>query len=118
MLKKRYLLLIMIFCLFFISTANAEKINGTISDDSQLSVMDENINNLSLTNEPNDDDFRGTEVDSKLESSNAIYFDASAKSNGDGSKSNPYKNIHRMLLSSAVKTQCSNLSYQTNTILK
>ena len=63
-----------------VDEGNAEKINGTISDDSQLSVMDENINNLSLTNGPNTDDFRGTEVDSKLESSNAIYFDASAKS--------------------------------------
>ncbi|WP_405310334.1 C1 family peptidase [Methanobrevibacter sp.] len=114
MLKKRYFLLIMIFCLFFISTANAEEINGTISDDSQLSVVDENVNHLPLTNESNADDFTGTEVDSKLESSNAIYFDASAKSNGDGSKSNPYKNINQNTLNKYTNSANTLTAYFAN----
>ena len=112
LLKKRYLFFIMIIFLFIISAVNAEEIDNNV-EDNQLSVdidatyqISNFENNLSLTNgkdnneKTSDEILSNSNMDSNLIGVDEIeiYFDASAKTNGDGSKSNPYKYINQNTL--------------------
>lgn len=134
MLKKRYLIVIMIFGLLFLSAANAEGITDSSSDDvNQLSVdgINHEFQSSDLENdlssiEKGDDSQTGVDEDSSLKSGNVIYFDASASTNGDGSKSNPFKYINHNTLSDRLNSGSEvtayfadgNYSLNTNFIIR
>lgn len=97
MVDKKILLVISIFfcILFTISSACAQDIdlNDTIiSDDNPevMGIVDENDGD-GLSTDSQDDDVLGA---------SAIYFDASASTDGDGSKSKPYKTFKWSRISS------------------
>lgn len=105
MLKKRYLFLIMIFGLFIISTANAEKIDTTLLNDAQQpSENIDEIGSLSSTDDNNisinagQENWKSTDDATLKSNDNIIYFDSAVSVNGDGSKSNPFKDINQNTL--------------------
>ena len=86
---KYFLILLIILTLFTISSVSANDLNMTDGD-----LASEMVNDNSIAT---DIDFEDNLSDSDL----VIYFDASASSNGDGSKSKPYKYVNQNTLNVA-----------------
>ena len=120
MLKKRYLFLIMLFCLFTIAAASAEEIDSNLSNytipasaDSDDVDCTHNDGNITLSNEQdaNDEELE-SQADSSLNSTNKIiYFDASASTNGDGSQTNPYKYVNQNTLKNYIGSEDTLTAY-------
>ena len=91
LIKKRYIIVILILCFFIISTANAEEISDKLTDNA-------NQTSTIVEMDSGHDKTYNSENDEVIDSSNVIYFDASASANGDGSKSNPYKYVDQNTL--------------------
>ena len=108
MFNKKYIFsLLLILCLFAISSVSANDLN----DNSTL-MEDNAVDNDELISISNND--------STLKDNNkVIYFDASASSNGDGSKSNPYKYVNQNTLSgSDITAYFADGVYSLNTPFK
>ena len=111
MIKKKYILILLIISLFAISSVSADDLNA----------INENLTSF----DDNSELMVSTDVDSDsmlLASENVIYFDAAASTNGDGSKSKPYKYVNENTLNTAsgndITAYFANGTYDLNTPFK
>lgn len=90
--KKTSLVICLIICIFLcISTVNANE--NLTSDSVSDTVISENVTQVQIGDNVDDnaDDIVSQPQDDDVLGASTVYFDASASSDGDGSKSNPYK---------------------------
>ena len=95
-MKKRYLFLIILVCLFAVSAVSAEKIsnetNNVLSIDTDVSTANEEI-------VVEQDEILSTSIDDEIisESNKEWYVNASATGEENGTKTNPYNNLQKAL---------------------
>ena len=107
MFKK--IIFALIILIIAISSVSATDINSTCDEDSNFNMISNNISDVSLT-EFDDVGLADTDSDA-LAAAKTVYFDASASTDGLGTKSNPYKYLYSGRITSGMTAYFANGVY-------